>query len=178
MADAPAVIRTLSAVFPVAPNRFVVGPMVRLGWGSPPILTLDIAILLNCARRSAIVILGRIKVALPEDGDAAVVVIKLDVVGIIDFDRGEISIDATIYDSMIAAFAISGDMALRVRWKDDPAFALSVGGFHPGFTPPADFRRSTRSRSAWRPATTRGCGSRPTWRSRRTPCSSAPRSDL
>ena len=132
-------IRTLSAVFPVAPNRFVVGPMVRLGWGSPPILTLDIAILLDLFSPIRIVILGRIKVALPEDGDAAVVVIKLDVVGIIDFDRGEISIDATIYDSMIAAFAISGDMALRVRWKDDPAFALSVGGFHPGFTPPADF---------------------------------------
>ena len=60
-------------------------------------------------------------------------------IGIIDFDRGEISIDASIYDSVIAAFAITGDMALRLRWKDNPAFVVAVGGFHPGFTPPADF---------------------------------------
>ena len=139
IANAPAVIRSLTSVFPIAPNRFVVGPMVRLGWGSPPILTLDIAILLDLFMPIKIVILGRIKLALPEDGDLAVVVIKLDVVGIIDFERGEISIDAVIYDSMIAAFTITGEMALRVKWKDKPAFALSVGGFHPAFDPPNDF---------------------------------------
>ncbi|HEX8111879.1 MAG TPA: DUF6603 domain-containing protein, partial [Kofleriaceae bacterium] len=37
---------TLSAVFPVAENRYVFGPMVRIGWGSPTLITLDLALIL------------------------------------------------------------------------------------------------------------------------------------
>lgn len=139
VANAAAVVRSLSTVFPVAVNRFVVGPMVRLGWGTPPILTLDIGILLELPAPIRVVVLGRIKLALPQDSDVAVVAIHMDIVGIIDFGRGEISIDAVLYDSLIAGFTLTGDMALRARWKDDPTFVLSIGGFHPAFQPPPDF---------------------------------------
>ena len=48
--------------------------------------------------------------------------------------------DARLYDSRLARqFAISGDMAMRMRWGQQPSFALAVGGFHPAFTPPAGF---------------------------------------
>lgn len=63
----------------------------------------------------------------------------MDVVGILDFDRREASVDATIYDSRIAAFTISGDMAVRLNFGAAPAFALSAGGFNPRFTPPPGF---------------------------------------
>jgi hypothetical protein len=64
----------------------------------------------------------------------------MDAVGIIDFDQRTASLDASLYDSRLAQqFAISGDMAMRMRWGQQPSFALAVGGFHPAFTPPAGF---------------------------------------
>lgn len=137
--NADAVVRTLTTVFPVAPDRFVVGPMVRLGWGTPSILTLDLAILLELPEPIRLAILGRIKLALPQDDESAVVLIHLDVAGTLDFERGEVSIDAVLYDSKIAAFTLSGEMALRARWKQDPTFVLAIGGFHPAFPTPVDF---------------------------------------
>src|SRR5215472_627770 len=77
--------------------------------------------------------------------------IRLDVLGVLDFDQGTVSIDATIYDSTIAGFALSGDMALRAGWKNNPQFALALGGFHPAYHPPAGFpslRRLTLSLSS------------------------------
>ena len=137
--NAEAIVRTLSDVFPVAVNRFVIAPMVRLGWGTPTILALDLAIVLEVPAPIRVAILGRIKLALPRDDESAVVLIHLDVVGAIDFDRGEVSIDAVLYDSKIAAFTLSGEMALRARWKNDPTFVLAIGGFHPAFPTPPGF---------------------------------------
>jgi hypothetical protein len=71
--------------------------------------------------------------------EAAIVRINIDVLGVIDFGRGEASIDATLYDSMVAGFTLSGDMAMRMSWGENPGFALSAGGFHPGFQPPPGF---------------------------------------
>jgi hypothetical protein len=139
IANAAAVVRTLTTVFPVAPDRFVIGPMVRLGWGTPPILTLDLAILIELPAPIRIAILGRIALALPQDAEEAVVSIHMDVVGIVDFDKGEVSIDAVLYDSLIAGFSLTGGMALRARWKNDPTFIVSIGGFHPSFQPPPGF---------------------------------------
>ncbi|HEX9936730.1 MAG TPA: DUF6603 domain-containing protein, partial [Longimicrobium sp.] len=136
--NAPALVRTLGTVFPVAAGRFVVGPMVRLGWGTPPILTLDLGILIELPAPVVVAVLGRMRLVLPRE-EAAVVLIHMDVAGVVDFDRGEVSIDAELYDSFIAGFALSGGMALRARWKDKPTFALSVGGFHPAYVPPAGF---------------------------------------
>ena len=137
--NAARIVRTLSAVFPVAVDRFVIGPMVRLAWGTPPILTLDLAILIEIPAPIVIALLGRIRLALPRDDESAVVRINLDVIGILDFGAGEVSIDAGLYDSTVAGFALTGQMALRARWKRDPTFALAIGGFHPAFKPPAGF---------------------------------------
>jgi hypothetical protein len=40
--------------------------------------------------------------------------------------------DASLFDSRLLVFVLTGDMALRIGWKD-PMFVLSVGGFHPAF---------------------------------------------
>lgn len=138
-ANAARIVRTLTSVFPIALDRFVIGPMVRLGWGTPTILTLDIAILIEIPAPVVVALLGRMRLALPRDDESAVVRINLDVIGILDFGAGEVSIDAVLYDSVVAGFALTGGMALRARWKQDPAFALAIGGFHPAFKPPAGF---------------------------------------
>lgn len=137
------VISDVESVFPVAAGRFTIGFMARLGWGSPQFLTADLGIILELPMPLRVAIIGRLGIVLP-DKEAAVVVLKLDVVGILDLGRQEISIDATLYDSRVAVFEISGDMAVRIGWGDHPVFAVSVGGFNPRFVPPPGFPQLRR----------------------------------
>ncbi|WP_020477422.1 DUF6603 domain-containing protein [Streptomyces sp. SS] len=140
---APEIVATLGAVFPPTPGRHVVGPMARIGWGTPTLLTLDLALLLELPTPVRLVLLGRLRMALPTE-ETALVVVNMDVLGVIDFERGEASVDATLHDSRIAAFALTGDMAMRARWKGRPSFALSAGGFHPRFQRPEGFPEPRR----------------------------------
>ena len=102
LANVPALLGTIGAVFPVAEGRFVFGPMAKIGWGSPTLITLDIALILEVPDPVRIILLGRLKVVLP-DPDTPVVQIRMDAIGVLDFGRGELSLDATLYDSHILA---------------------------------------------------------------------------
>ena len=137
VAHATEVISNLRAAFPVAEGRFIFGPMAKIGWGAS-IITLELGILLELPMPIRLVLLGRLKMALPEAEDA-VVVLQLDVLGIIDFGTGDISIDATLFDSRVVDFPITGDLAVRANVGSSPNFALAAGGFHPRFTPPPNF---------------------------------------
>jgi hypothetical protein len=137
-ANAVRILRDVEAVFPPAPGQFVIGLMARFGWGSPRLLTIDVGIIVELPSPVRIFLLGRIAVALPTP-EEAVVELHLDDVGILDIAGRNVSIDATLYDSRIAAFTISGDMALRLNYGDIPGLAVSAGGFNPRFTPPPDF---------------------------------------
>jgi hypothetical protein len=68
----------------------------------------------------------------------------MDAIGVIDFNKGEVSLDATLYDSRILAFVVTGDMALRASWGRQPNFVLSVGGLNPRFPPPAGLPQLAR----------------------------------
>jgi hypothetical protein len=137
VAHATEVISNLRAAFPVAEGRFIFGPMAKIGWGAS-IITLELGILLELPMPIRLVLLGRLQMALPEAEDA-VVNLQLDVLGIIDFGTGDISIDATLFDSRVVDFPITGDMAVRANVGSRPDFALAAGGFHPRFTPPPNF---------------------------------------
>lgn len=137
-ANAVRILRDVETVFPPAPGQFVIGLMARIGWGTPRLVTADIGIILELPNPLRIVLLGRLSLALPTE-DVAVVKLQLDVVGILDLPAREVSIDATLYDSRLAIFTVSGDMALRLEYGVDPGLALSCGGFNPRFTPPANF---------------------------------------
>jgi uncharacterized protein DUF6603 len=132
------IISQLRSIFPPAEGRFVFGPMVKIGWGPNAILELSAAIVLELTGPIRLVILGRIQAALP-DKKSTVLNLRLDVVGVVDFDRGEVSIDASLVDSRLTAFVLTGDMALRVGWGASKIFALAAGGFHPRFQPPPGF---------------------------------------
>jgi hypothetical protein len=140
--NAPQLISNLRAIFPVAEGRYVFGPMIKIGWGAS-IITAAVGVLLEVPAPIRIVILGQIRVVLPDE-DAAVVKVKLDVVGVIEFEKKEISIDASIFDSTIAGLSLSGDMAMRLDWGDHPNFALSMGGLHPDYPPPPNFPKLER----------------------------------
>ena len=95
--NAPQLISNLRAIFPVADGRYVFGPMVMLGWGAG-IIKVAVGVLLDFPELIRIVILGRIIIALPTE-DEAVVKVNLDVVGVIEFEKKQVSVDASIYDS-------------------------------------------------------------------------------
>jgi hypothetical protein len=150
--NAQKIVSDLRAIFPPAEGRYVFGPMVKIGWGSPNVVVGEIGIVLEVPAPIRLAILGLIVATLPEDDDEdTVVLIHLDVLGIIDFGLKKLAIDAMIYDSRVVAFSLFGDMALRLSWGADATFAFSLGGLHPQYQPPPAFphlRRLTLSLGA------------------------------
>ena len=138
IARATQIISQLRTIFPPAEGRFIFGPMVKIGWGPNSILELSAAVVLELMSPIRLVILGRIQAAIP-DKKETVLNLRLDIVGVLDFDKGEVSIDASLVDSRLVVFVITGDMALRIGWGASKMFALAAGGFHPAFQPPPGF---------------------------------------
>jgi len=138
VANAPKLISDLEAVFPIARGRYVIGPMAILGWGNPNILTAEIGVVIHLPAPVELILLGRLRMALPAE-ERAVVSINMDVLGVVDFGRSTLSLDATLFDSRLTRFPLSGDMALRAGWGRNPNFALAVGGLHPDYDPPPGF---------------------------------------
>ena len=65
-----------------------------------------------------LIILGQLRAILPRE-DKPILRLKMDALGVVDFEQGEMSLDATLYDSRLLQFGLSGDMALRARWESD-----------------------------------------------------------
>jgi hypothetical protein len=132
VANAPRIISDLKAVFPPQQGTFLVGPMAKVGWAS--LVTLSLGVIIEIPPGN-IAILGVLKVALPTE-DEALIKIQVNFVGVLDFDKKMLSFDASLFDSHILFITLEGDMAVRLKWGDNAGFLLSVGGFHPAFTPP------------------------------------------
>lgn len=129
------VIGKMESVFPVKDGQYVVGPMVKIGWGAN-LLTADIGVFIEFPDPVRILLLGQVKAALPKP-DKPIVVINLDVIGVVDFAAAELTFQASLYDSKLLTFEICGDSAMLIGWGNNPRFALAIGGFHPRFTPPS-----------------------------------------
>lgn len=133
IANAPRIISDLKAIFPPYEGKFLIGPMAKLGWGTPTLISLSLGLIIEIPGNFAI--LGVLKIALPEER-IPLVQIQVLFVGTIDFDKKMLTFDASLYESFILTMTIEGDMAVRLKWGDNPDFLLSVGGFHPSYTPP------------------------------------------
>ena len=65
--------------------------------------------------------------------------------GIWDRDRGDFSLDATLYDSHIALRqAVRATRRCGMKSGDDSFFLFSIGGYHPEFAAPASFPKLER----------------------------------
>src|SRR5919197_1800525 len=138
VAGAPRIISDLQAIFPVTPDQHVFGPMVVIGWGTPTLIRLELGLLLELPSPLRLYILGKLAAVLPKP-EKADVVLQIDVLGLIDFDRGEASVDGTLVHSRIVQFPITGEFAGRANLGQKPAFAISVGGFNPRSERPPGF---------------------------------------
>jgi hypothetical protein len=130
VADAPRLLPVLKSVFPQSDGGIIVGPMLKLGWGTPTLCAATIGVLIS---NEGVIIVGRIAITLPFE-DAALIRLEALVLGLINSDG--LTIAASLANSQIVGLPIEGDIGLRVRGGSDPLFAFSAGGFHPLFTPP------------------------------------------
>jgi hypothetical protein len=131
--NAPRIISDLKNYFPVEDGTFLIGPMVKIGWGTPNLITVSLGIIIEIPGNIAI--LGVIKIALPTE-EAALIVIQVNFIGAIEFDKSRLWFFAALFESRILFITLEGEMGLLVGWGDDPSFVVSVGGFHPAFNPP------------------------------------------
>jgi hypothetical protein len=141
--NAARVVSTLDRVFPLAPDRLLIGPLAEISWGSPPIVKIRLALLLEIPQPVRAALLAALSALLPDEDDP-VVELHVDAIGVLDLGRGELALDASLHDSRLLQFTLTGDMALRLNWGDAPTFLLSVGGFHPKFKAPAGLRPLNR----------------------------------
>jgi hypothetical protein len=144
--NAPALIQALASAFPARRGSYLLGLLAKIGWFTPTLVMLDLALILEFGGRTRLLALGRISARLPS-ADNDLVRLNLDAMGVIDFDAETVAIDAVLVDSrLVHKFVISGAGALRAGFGSGPdsTFVLSMGGLHPHFAPPAVFPRLER----------------------------------
>jgi hypothetical protein len=142
VANAPKIISDLRAIFPPQEGTFLIGPMAKIGWSTPTLVSVSLGVIIEIP--GDVVILGRLRVALPTD-EEAVLILQVSFIGALEFDKRRIWFFATMYESRVLFITLEGEMGLLMDFSDNPNFVLSVGGFHPRFTaPPLPFPSPAR----------------------------------
>lgn len=109
-----------------------------MGWGSPTtLLTLDLALIIELPAPVRLILLGVLSATLPDERNA-ILVLRANFLGTVDFGAKRISFDASLVGSRILQFTLTGDAAFRLYQGANPVFLLTSGGFHPAFRPPAN----------------------------------------
>ena len=148
VANAPQILSDIRAVFPPSKGQFVFGVMLKLGWGTPSIVSLELGVIVELPDPIKIALLGQLGMILPKP-DATLVEINMDMFGVANLTEGTLAMDATIRDSHIMhLLTLSGDMAFRAEFGDRPNMLMSIGGFHPDFEPPASAPNLRRMKAA------------------------------
>jgi hypothetical protein len=134
IANAPRIISDLRAIFPPQEGVLLIGPMAKLGWGTPTLLSLSMGVIIQIPPGD-VAILGILKMALPAE-EEAILVLQVNFAGLLEFDKERFYFFATLYDSHILFITLTGDMGVLFAYGDNANFVVSVGGFHPQFNPP------------------------------------------
>jgi len=135
IANADRILSDMRQVFPPQSGRFIFGPMAKIGWGTPTLITLDVGLLIEVPEPIRLAILGVLRAILPDER-AAILRLQVNFLGVIDFEQEQLSFDASLFDSKLLGFTLTGDMAIRLNWGANANFLLTVGGFHPAYQPP------------------------------------------
>ena len=142
--NAGTLIRNLSSAFPPLRGSYLLGLMAKIGWFTPTLVLMDLALILEFGSRQRLLALGRISALLPSP-ENDLVRLNMEAIGVIDFDAGTAAIDAELVDSRLARkFPITGKAALRAGFGEGPGFVLAVGGFNPHFAAPTTVPTLTR----------------------------------
>jgi hypothetical protein len=134
VANAPQIISDLNRLFPPTNGSFLIGPMAKLGWATPTLVTAEVGLVLELPRFD-IAFLGVVRAALPAN-EIPILTLQVNFFGTLDLKTMRLQLDASLYDSHVLDFTLTGDMAFRFYWLDSANLLLTVGGFNPAYTPP------------------------------------------
>jgi hypothetical protein len=137
VANAQQIISDLRSIFPPTKDVHVFGPMLKLGWGTPTMMSVSLGVVLAVPAWK-IALLGRVQFQLPDE-ELTIIEFNVAVVGFLDIPGGELAVDGALYDSRMLQWTLSGTMAVRAGIQESRAFIGSFGGFHPRYSPPTSF---------------------------------------
>ena len=143
LAQLPRIARDLDLLFPAHDDGVAIGISTQLTWGPQDWIELDLALLYDFSSPHLLSVLGALRVRIP-DKEKPQVKLNLDALGVLDLSEGQFSVFAQLYKSKILGLKASGSAAALVRVADDPCLILSLGGFHPSYTPPAAIPKMKR----------------------------------
>src|SRR6185436_9621952 len=113
--DAPSVISNFETVFPIMYGQNIIGPAIRIAYGTPTLITGDVAIILEFPKPFLLSILGKITSKIPNP-DNPIIQINIGILGAVDLVNEKAEVYGTLYDSKILNFSLSGDMAMAISW--------------------------------------------------------------
>lgn len=151
--NAPSLLGDLGALFPAADSVYLFGPTIQISWlkiAEFKVFKIDVGLFFELTGTSLtkLVLLGSVRATIPDLGDdiPKLLQLRFDVVGLVDFPKSIVEVDATLINSKaLYTFHLTGDLAFRIGWGSRPYLLLSFGGFHPRFDPkPAQFPSLTR----------------------------------
>ena len=134
IANAPRIISDLRQFFPTQEGVFLIGPMAKIGWGTPTLVSVSLGVILEFPSVN-ITILGVIKVILPDE-QADILRLQVNFIGRFEPSNKLLWFYAELFDSRVLFITLEGGMGLLVNWGDDANFVVSIGGFHPQYNPP------------------------------------------
>jgi hypothetical protein len=133
VANAPRILSDLRAFFPPEQGTFLIGPMAKIGWGTPTLISIELGVIVEIPGNLAV--LGVLRALLP-NRDAALLALQADFVGAVEFDKDRVWFFARLFDSRVLTVPLTGEMGLLFAWGDNPDLVITVGGFHPSYKPP------------------------------------------
>lgn len=133
IANAPRILSDLNRFFPPEQGTFLVGPMVKIGWGTPTLISVSLGVIIEIP--GDIAILGVVRAALPT-ADQPLLQIQAQFLGALELDKSRAWFFATLFDSNILGMTVDGGMGVLVSWGEVRDLIITIGGFHPDYRPP------------------------------------------
>ena len=122
--NAPQYLSVIREFFPVARDHYLFGLIAQITWGTPTLVTINLALILELGVRTRFLIMGQVMAILPKK-DLDLVRLQMNIFGGVDFDQKRAFLDAVLFDSrLVDRFVITGEMRMRLNWGDQPFFAL------------------------------------------------------
>lgn len=144
--DAPRILNRLGTLFPARAGALTIGPMVDVGWGTPRIVFIRAAVVLQLdnvlgssggqVTLTRVVLVGQLRVLIgrtDDDTGIPVVLLIVDVVGFWDLADKRFGFLAVLRDSHVAGIDIIGGLGVWGEYGDHTRFLLAAGGFNPRF---------------------------------------------
>ena len=138
LAKLPAILTGLNHIMPIEKQHYAFGIMAKIGWGTPTVLEIKAGLIFEVPNWE-IALIGVAKAEIKRK-DKLLARLQVDFAMIFDPQKALFAFDASLSNSRLLSWTLTGDIALRIRGGSDPYFLLSAGGFHPDFKPPQGLR--------------------------------------